>query len=385
MRSKPVSVKSPYCFKEKATTSVLVCLLLCTFAAAQPPKIKVIADQDSAGPQGTNFLSLLMLLRAPQIDLLGITTVSGDQWMKPATVFALWATELAGRTDVPVIAGAEMPLLNTAREQEAREALYGSYIGWHGSFNPDAPPPAQTWAPPGGFPKVKPRPGRAADFIIDTIRANPGEVVLYCAGPLTNIALAVRMDPDIVPLTKAIYIMGGSSSGGPELNWWWDPEAAAITLRAPWKQIVVSPFEAGAQVWSSKDLMERVARVGGPLTNYVKSSYLEFSPPAGTSLWSMMWDELLVASLIDPSVITKSETLYLDVDTSHGPSYGHTVVWKKLEDVPQFFLPYSGPGGPDRSKWIGHLMPPAQLHSASVQLEVDKKKFEKVFVDLMSQ
>ncbi len=377
--------KSLHCFEKKATTAVLVCLLLCIFAAAQPTKIKVIADQDSAGPQGTNFLSLLMLLRAPQVDLLGITTVSGDQWMKPATVFALWATELAGRTDVPVIAGAELPLLNTAREQEAREGLYGSYIGWHGSFNPDAPPPAETWVPPGGFPKVKARPGRAADFIIDTIRANPGEVVLYCAGPLTNIALAIRMDPDIVPLTKAIYIMGGSSSGGPELNWWWDPEAAAITMRAPWKQIVVSPFEAGAQVWSNKDLMQRVAQVGGPLTNYVKSSYLEFSPPAGTSLWSMMWDELLVVSLIDPSVITKSETMYLDVDVSHGPSYGHTVVWKKPEDVPQFFLPYSGPGGPDSSKWIGHLTPPAQLHPASVQMEVDKKKFEKIFVDLMSQ
>ncbi len=82
---------------------------------------------------------------------------------------------------------------------------------------------------------------RAADFIIDTIRANPGEVVLYCAGPLTNIALAVRMDPGIVALTKAIYIMGGSTRGGFELNWWWDPEAAAIVMREPWKEIVVSP------------------------------------------------------------------------------------------------------------------------------------------------
>ena len=220
------------------------CSLTC-LAAAQQKKIKVIADQDSAGPQGTNFLSLLMLLRAPQIDLLGITTVSGDQWMEPATVFALWGEEQAGRSDVPVIKGAEMPLLNTPREQELRESLYGSYVGWHGSFNPDAPNPKQTWAPPGGYPKLKPKPGRAADFIADTIRANPGEVVLYCAGPLTNIALAIRMDPEIVSLTKSIYIMGGSSSGGPELNWWWDPEAASIVFRAPWKQIVVSPFEAG--------------------------------------------------------------------------------------------------------------------------------------------
>jgi hypothetical protein len=134
-------------------------------ANAVQEKIKVIADQDSAGPQGTNFLSLLMLLRAPRVDLLGITTISGDQWVEPATVFALWATEQARRTDVPVIKGAEMPLLHTQREQELLEKLYVSHPTWHGSFNPDAPPPSVTWEPPGGYPKVKARPGRAAPRI----------------------------------------------------------------------------------------------------------------------------------------------------------------------------------------------------------------------------
>jgi purine nucleosidase len=371
-------VKTPV----KIAASIL--LLFCALSSGQQKKIKVIADQDSAGPHGTNFLSLLMLLRAPQIDLLGVTTVSGDQWVEPATVFALWGVEQAGRPEVPVIKGAEMPLLNTSREQELREALYGSYVEWHGSFNPDAPKPNDTWAPPGGYPKTKPRPGRAADFIIDTIRANPGEVVLYCGGPLTNIALAIRMDSGIVPLTKAIYIMGGSSSGGPELNWWWDPEAAAIVMRAPWKQIVVTPFEAGAQVWSSEKLMRRVVEANGPLAKHIEQLYLKYQPPPGTSLWSMMWDELTVASMVDPTVIKKSETMYLDVDITHGPKYGHTVIWKKPEDVPKFFLPYSGPQGADRTKWLGHLAPPPQLHPADVQIEVDVQKFENVFVELMS-
>src|SRR3954470_656942 len=142
----------------------LTAFILAPMSLLAQAKIKIIADQDSAGPEGTNFLSLLMLLRAPQVDLLGITTVSGDQWVEPATVFALWATEITGRTDVPVIKGAEMPLLNTPREQELREQLYGSYVGWHGSFNPDAPKSNVTWPPAGGYPKVKPRPGRAADF-----------------------------------------------------------------------------------------------------------------------------------------------------------------------------------------------------------------------------
>jgi purine nucleosidase len=361
-------------------------LLLCSFppASAQSKKIKVIADQDSAGPQGTNFLSLLMLLRAPQIDLLGITTISGDQWVEPATVFALWATEQTGRTDVPVVKGAALPLLHTKREQELLESLYGSHPSWHGAFNPDAPDASYTWAPPGGYPKVKPRPGRAADFIIDTIRANPGEVVLYCGGPLTNIALAVRMDPGIVALTKAIYIMGGSSHGGWELNFWWDPEAAAIILREPWKEIVVSPAEAGGQVWSSKELMQRVVSAGGPLANHVKQFYVDFQPAPGTTLWSPMWDELLVAALIDPAVIHKSATLYLDCDFEHGPKYGHTVVWTPPADVPTFFLPYSGPAPRDREKWLSHMNPPVNLHPARVQMIVDVERFQKVFVDLLS-
>ena len=371
--------------KKRVILLLVAVSILCSAASAQAQKkIKVIADQDSGGPQGTNFLSLLMFLRAPQIDLLGITTVSGDQWVEPATVFALWATEQTGRTDVPVIKGAERPLVNTQREQELREALYGSLIGWHGSFNPDAPKSRETWAPPGGYPKVKPRPGRAADFIIETIRSNPGEVILYAAGPLTNIALAVRMDPGIVPLTKAIYIMGGSSAGGPELNWWWDPEAASIVLREPWKEIVVTPFEAGAQVWNSEKLMRRIVDAGGPLSNHVKQVYLETKPQEGTTLWSMMWDELTVASIIDPSVIKKSQTMYLDVDFDHGPKYGHTVIWEPAADVPVFFLPYSGPRPVDRSKWQGHLAPPPQLHPASVQMEVDVPKFENLFVQLMS-
>ncbi|MGH9392055.1 MAG: nucleoside hydrolase, partial [Vicinamibacteria bacterium] len=81
---------------------VLAALLSCSSADAAE-KIKVLADQDSAGPHGTNFLSLLMLLMSDDVELLGITTVSGDQWVRPATVFALHALELTGRPEVPVV------------------------------------------------------------------------------------------------------------------------------------------------------------------------------------------------------------------------------------------------------------------------------------------
>jgi len=97
-----------------------------------------------------------------------------------------------------------------------------------------------------------------------------------------------------------------------------------------------------------------------------------------------MWDELLVAALIDPSVIQESEKMYLDVDVEHGPKYGDTVVWKQPEEIPTFFLPYSGPHARDDAKWQDHLVPPAQLRPASVEVKVDVAKFEDVFVNLMS-
>ena len=353
-------------------------------AFAEGGRLKVIADQDSAGPHGTNFLSLLMLLNAPQVDLLGITVVSGDQWLEQSMVYALHAVELAGREDVPVVRGAERPLLKTAREQEALETLYGSRPTWHGSFNPDTPPPDTIWPPPGGFPATEPTPGRAAEFLIRSIRAHPGEVVLYFAGPLTNLALAVRMDPGIVPLVKALHIMGASSGGSWELNWWWDPEAAAIVMREPWNEIVVTSGEIGFTVVSSEELMRRVAERGGPYEEHIRSLYLDFEPPEGLTQWSAMWDELAVAALLDPTVIAESRTMWLDVDLSRGPSYGDTVVWERPAGPPSFFLPHSGPGAVDRSQWAGHWEPPSHLRPATVHMRADIPRFEELFVELMS-
>jgi inosine-uridine nucleoside N-ribohydrolase len=128
-----------------------------------------------------------------------------------------------------------------------------------------------------------------------------------------------------------------------------------------------------------------VATGQGKLAKYARSVYLETAPLKGTSVWSMMWDELTVASILDPSVITKAETAYLDVDTSHGPDYGHTVVWKSTGEIPEFFLPYSGPEGVDSEKWRSHLQPPAFLHPATVQMSADKEKFYNIFVELMTR
>lgn len=98
---------------------------------------KVIYDQDNAGPLGTNILGTLMMLQADDVDLLGITLVTGDAWMKQEMAFTLRLLEMMGRTEIPVYPGAEFPLLNTKEEWLLRTQLYGGIRtdAWMGAFN----------------------------------------------------------------------------------------------------------------------------------------------------------------------------------------------------------------------------------------------------------
>src|SRR6266487_4532297 len=104
---------------------LIVVLTLATTSELQAQKIKVIVDQDARGPATTDMQSILIFLQSDKFDVLGITTVSGDQWVKEETQRTLRLLEIAGRTDVPVVQGAEFPLLNSKEETERWESLYG--------------------------------------------------------------------------------------------------------------------------------------------------------------------------------------------------------------------------------------------------------------------
>src|SRR5262252_7135623 len=119
--------------------SAAVCLLLLLTIASAAQKIKVIVDQDARGPGTSDQQAILVFLQSDKFDVLGITTVSGDQWVKEETQHALRMLEIARRTDVPVIEGAEFPLLNSKEESERWEAMYGKleYKGaWSRRFEP---------------------------------------------------------------------------------------------------------------------------------------------------------------------------------------------------------------------------------------------------------
>ena len=228
----------PRCFVVLLTA----CLALAVTKNLQAQKIKVIVDQDARGPATTDMQSILIFLQSDKFDVLGITTVSGDQWVKEETQRTLRLLEIAGRTDVPVVQGAEFPLLNSKEESERWEAPYGKfrYKGCWSDFStrPANTPPAfragyhdPEIVPPlvEGTPHTKPLDETAAHFIVRMVHQHPGEVVVWAGGPLTNIALALRLDPEVASLAKELVLMGSgmyannggisSIDGRREFNW----------------------------------------------------------------------------------------------------------------------------------------------------------------------
>src|SRR5437879_2387901 len=361
--------------KARVTVALLVPLVLVTSAThLHGQKIKMSVDQDARGPATTDMQSILIFLQSDRFDVLGITTVSGDQWVKEETQRTLRLLEITGRTDVPIIQGAEFPLLNSKEESERWEALYGKfrYKGCWSDFSdrPASTPPAfragyhePDVIPPlvEGSPHTKPLDETAAHFIVRMVHKYPGEVVVWAGGPLTNIALALRLDPQVATLAKELVLMGSgmyADNGGisgvdgrREFNWWFDPEAVRIVMRSPWKQITITPIDISVKTTVNPELKAAIAKADTPVARYLTKYAAE----------SFMWDELSAAAMIDPSIITGQKELYVDIDVDHGSSYGETLFWEPGTELP----PYE--------------------RLATVQFDVDTKKLYDLYIKLMTQ
>ena len=333
--------------------------LLAASPVAAADRVKVFIDQDTSGPGGTDAVSIAMLLLAPNVDVVGISVVAGDAWLDQAMYHTLKIVELCGRSDVPVAAGSEEPLLNSQGMMERREALWGEKAGdgWHGAWGKEVPPRHVIPPAPGGPPKLKAVDKHASLLLIEMARKYPGELVLYTAGPLTNVALAIRLAPDIVGKIKTVVTMGGHIYTNQRFNFWWDAEAAHMHVRAPWKEKHLTPIDVCHKTKMTKELIGQIVSAGTPLAEYLREVYL--SPQADPGNFTYMWDELSAASIIDPGVITKTEELYVDVDYLPGASYGKTV-WTSSDMKPWFA----------ESTW-------------KVQTDIDRERFEKLFVALM--
>jgi purine nucleosidase len=308
---------------------------------------------------------MLLLIQSPQTEVLGITVVTGDQWLHEEVAHTLRMLELIGRTDIPVVPGAEYPLVRRKEEAERWEQQFGN-VAWLGAWTPRLyHPPEQLGEMPEGKPTTPAAEEDAAHFLLRMVHKFPNQVTIYAGGPMTNLALAIAIDPEFAGLAKELVFMGGSfnprtddpefaNTPTHEFNLWFDPEAAHIVLRAPWKRIVCTTVDISVKTRLTADLIDRIKAGDAPAARYVG----KYARLRGN--YNYLWDELAAAAWLDPSLITKKETLFMDVDMDRGAGYGNTLSWT------------------ERDK------PKIELQPVEVQDDVDLEKFYKIFIDLLT-
>lgn len=308
--------------------------------AADEPRL-VIFDDDGFS------LAQAMVLKASGIRVLGITTVSGDAWQKEGTAHALRDLEIIGRTDVPVMPGATFPLLNSQKVTDRWEAMYG-HLTWKGAWMKKWVEPTDQPLPlyhgpdvvpdlPEGNPHTKPSKELAANFLIRMVHQYPGQISIVATGPMTNLALAQKLDPEFAGLAKELVYMGGSlnpsrrltsrasaqfarefvNSPRREFNIRFDPEAASIVMRAPWRHIVMVPVDPSTETEMSPDLVKRLSSANTPLAKSIR----------GKANWFPLWDEMTTLIWLDPSIIKETRDLYIDTNTMLGAGYGDILSW----------------------------------------------------------
>lgn len=271
---------------------------------------KIILDCD---PGHDDAIAILLAAGNPAIELVGITTVAGNQTLDKVTHNALSVCAAAGIT-VPVAMGEAGPL---AQEQVVAAEIHGK----SGLDGPVLPEPTM---------ELDPRSG--VDFIIETIMNEPaGTINLVPVGPLTNIARAVEKEPGIVERVKSVIFMGGSYTRGnyssvAEFNVFADPEACQVVLDQDWPLTMVG-LDLTHQALATPELRERVADLGTDLAEFVgkiwefvgwayKTEYDFDSPP--------VHDAVCVAALIDPSII-ETEKAFVACELDGKWTRGQTV------------------------------------------------------------
>ncbi len=271
-------------------------------------KEKMIYDGD---PGHDDVMAILLAAGNPRIDLLGVTTVAGNAPLEMTTRNALITMDIIG-ADIPVAAGCSAPLvrpLYTAPFVHGKSGLDGAKL-----FEPER----------------KPIKKHACDFLIDTLMESEGDISIVAAGPLTNVALALRREPAIEKKIKQLVIMGGGRFGNitpaAEFNIWSDAEAARILFESGIPKVMCG-LDLTYQAVATPEMMEKITMLHTPVSEFVNdfmTFYNANSKRAGKN-GAPINDACCVAYLIDQNVFT-TRHLRVDIETKGEFTYGMTCI-----------------------------------------------------------
>jgi purine nucleosidase len=268
-------------------------------------------------------VATLFLLGREDVEVVAIGTVHGNAHAAQAASNALQLVEVAGRSGIPVAVGAARPLVQPA---DVTGLVHGGDgLGGHAVPHGD------------GLAAVS-----AAEQLVQLARAEPGELTVVATGPLTNIALALLLEPRLPTLLRRLVVMGGAVehpgniTAVAEANVAMDPEAAALVLAAGFRLTLV-PLDTTMATWWTAEDVARIAAHGTPLTELltrVLGHYLEFYRRQGGAGGCPLHDPTAAVVAVDPSVVTRAVTVPVGVELAAGATRGMLLVDRRPFAVP---------------------------------------------------
>jgi inosine-uridine nucleoside N-ribohydrolase len=285
----------------------------------QPGVDRVIFDTDCAYFNDDGAALVMLLQKPDRVNILGLTVVPGNLWPLEGAEDMFRILDVMKKGAIPLYLGAGAPLVHTRVMAEKENHDWGP-IEYLGMFGQDPPEKKQKTARRASH-------RSAVDFLTETIDREPGEVTLLAIGPMTNIAIALRMRPDLETKIKRIVFMGGAvhvpnyDKRAAEFNFWFDPEAASIVLHSAIKEKIMFGLDICNHAQINKTHYDQIVSAKTPVTELFKEDMakrFKQNPDYKTYIW----DCLAAAYLLDQSFVTKRETAYLDVDTTFGANYG---------------------------------------------------------------
>jgi inosine-uridine nucleoside N-ribohydrolase len=287
---------------------------LLLLAAAAPPPAKIAFDTD-CGFFGDDGAALAMVLRSPEkVHVAAVTAVSGNVWAAQSAEYLTEILGLLGHPEIKPAVGAQMPLIHTADMAKLEAPLE-----FQGAF---------------GIPiNLAPGQPSALDALAATVRQNPGRITILALGPMTNVAMLLRLHPDLEEKIQRIVFMGGNvhvggnASAAAEFNFWFDPEAAQVVLRSRIPEKVMFPLDICNRAVLTKSGFDEIVSAKTAITERYKEDYGLRYPGflKNPNATGFLWDELAAAWLLDTGFVTKSETAWLDIDARFGKTYGATI------------------------------------------------------------